>query len=140
MELGDPSTHSNTSDADILEYILTKRAVRITAKARTFLVNVKAHKGETLNEGADDLPEAGHSLERGGENYRWKQRTTRLVFSYYDRNSSQWKKGIWSRTIRNAARRGVVESLQEERLQLGANKWRKGMFEGHVEDMEEDHM
>ena len=41
----------------------------------------------------------------------------------------------WSRTIRNTSRRGVVESLLEERLQLGENKWRKGMFEGHGEGM-----
>ena len=42
-------------------------------------------------------------------------------------------------TIRNAARRGAAESLLEERLQHGANKWRKGLFEGHGDGMEEDH-
>ena len=30
-----------------------------------------------------------------------------------------------TKTIRNAARRGVTESLMEERLQTGSNKWRK---------------
>ena len=44
----------NTVDADILEYILAKLAVRIPAKSRTFLVKVKAHRGEPLNEGTDD--------------------------------------------------------------------------------------
>ena len=38
----------------------------------------------------------------------------------------------------NAARRGAAESLLEERLQLGANKWRKGLFERRGEDMGED--
>ena len=93
---------------------MTKLAARIDAKARTFLVKVKAHRGEPLNEEADDLAEVGHTLEREGENYRWKQRTTRLVFSYYDRISSQWGKDTWSRTIRNTTRRGVTESLLEE--------------------------
>ena len=65
--------------------------------------------------------------------------TTRLVFSYSDRISSQWKKGTWSRTIRNTTRRGVAESLSEERLQHGANKLRRGLFEGNGEGMEEDH-
>jgi hypothetical protein len=79
----------NTADADILEYILGKLAARIAAKARTFLVKVKAHRGEPLNEGADDLAKAGRLLVKEGEGYRWKQRTTRLVFSYYDRISNQ---------------------------------------------------
>ena len=111
---GGKTSSANTSDADILEYILTKLVARIATKVRTFLVKVKTHRGETLNEEEDDLTEVGHTLQREGENYRWKQRTMRLVFSYYDRNSSQWKKGTWSRTIRNAARRGMVESLLEE--------------------------
>ncbi len=101
-------------------------------------MKVKTHRGDPLNEGSDDLGEVGHTLEREGENYRSKQWTTRLVFSYYDRNSSQWKKDRWSRTIRNTAKRGVVESLLVDRMQFGANKCRKGLFEGHVEDREED--
>ena len=79
-------------------------------------MKVKTHRGESLNEGADDLAEVGRLLVKEGEGYRWKQRTTRLVFSYSDRISSQWKKDTWSRTIRNTARRGEVESLLEERL------------------------
>ena len=78
-------------------------------------------------------------LAKEGEGYRWKQRTTRLVFLYYDRISNQWKKGTWSRTIRNTVRRGAAESLIEERLHHGSNKWRSGLFEGHGEGMEEDH-
>ena len=78
--------------ADILEYILAKLAARIVAKASTLPVKVKTHRGEPLNEGADDLAEVGLTLEREGENYRWKERTTRVVYTYYDRNSCQWKK------------------------------------------------
>ena len=55
-------------------------------------MKVKAHRGEPLNEGSDDLTEVGHTLEREGKNYRWKERTTLLVYTYYDRNSCQWKK------------------------------------------------
>jgi hypothetical protein len=77
---------------------------------------------------------------KGGRVLQMDTRTTRLVFSYYDRISTQWGKDTWSRTIRNAARRGVAESLLEERLQIGANKGRKGLFEGSGEGMEEDHI
>jgi hypothetical protein len=113
---GGKASLTNTVDADILEFILGKLAARIAAKARTFLVKVKTHRGEPLNEGADDLAEEGHLLAKEGEGYRWKQRTTRLVFPYYDRTSNQWKRGAWSRTNRNTTRRGAAESLLEERL------------------------
>jgi hypothetical protein len=79
-------------------------------------------------------------MEKEGDYYRWKERTTRLVYSYYDRKLGQWKKGAWTKTIRNAASRGEEESLLEERLQFGANKWRKGLFEGRGENMEGDQL
>jgi hypothetical protein len=60
------------------------------------------------------------------------------VYPYYDRNLGQWKKGTWTKTIRNAARRGAAESLMEEQLQFGANKWRKGLFEERSEDTDGD--
>jgi hypothetical protein len=108
---GGKSSLANTADADILEYILTKLAARIPAKSRTFLVKVKAHRGEPLYEGADDLAEVGRELEKEGENSRWQDRTTRVVYPYYDRNLRKWKKGTWTKTVRNTARRGTVESL-----------------------------
>jgi hypothetical protein len=58
--------------------------------------------------------------------------------SYYDRKLGQWKKDKWTKTIRNTGRRGVTESLLEERPQFGVNKWCKGLFEGHGENMEGD--
>ena len=43
---GGKTSLANTADADILEFILGKLAARIAAKDRTFLVKVKAHRGE----------------------------------------------------------------------------------------------
>jgi len=57
---------TNTTDADILEYILSKLAARIAAKFRTFLVKVKSHRGEPLNEGVDDLTETDRTMEKRG--------------------------------------------------------------------------
>ena len=67
---GGKASLANSADADILEYILSKLATRIVAKSRTFLVKVKAHRGEPLNEGADDLTETGREMEKEGENSR----------------------------------------------------------------------
>ena len=63
-----------------------KLVTRISAKSRTFLVKAKAHRGEPLNEGADDLAEAGRVMEKEGENSRWQEWTTRVVYPYYDRS------------------------------------------------------
>jgi hypothetical protein len=60
---GGKDSVSNTTDADILEYILTKLAARITVKSRTFLVKVKTHRREPLNEGVDDLVEQDDIME-----------------------------------------------------------------------------
>jgi ribonuclease HI len=68
---GGKASLTNTADADILEYILSELAARIAAKSRTFLVKVKAHRGEPLNEGADDLTETGRAMEKEAENCRW---------------------------------------------------------------------
>ena len=87
-----------------------------------------------MNEGADDLAEAGREMEKEGENSRWREQTTRVVYTHYDRNLGQWEKGTWTKTIRNAARRGAAESLMEERLQTGANKWREGLFKERSAD------
>ena len=40
-----------------------KLAARIATKARTFLVKVKAHRGEPLNEGSDDLTKGGEGVQ-----------------------------------------------------------------------------
>jgi ribonuclease HI len=56
-------------DSGKVEYILTKLETRI-AKSRTFLVKVKTHRGEPLNEGADDLSETGRVMEKEGKQCR----------------------------------------------------------------------
>ena len=61
-----------------------------------------------------------------------------MVYRYYDSKLGQWEKGTWTKTIRNEARRGAMESLMQERLQTGANKWRKGLFEERSEDTDGD--
>ena len=69
-----------------------------------------------------ELVDEGKTLAKAGDSYQWTNRTTRVVYSYYDRAAHQWKKGTWSKTIRNTARRGTAESLMEDRLQKGADK------------------
>ncbi len=66
-------------------------------------MKIKAHRDEPLNERTDDLADEGKTLAKAGDRYQWTNRTTRLVYSYYDRAAHQWKKGTWSKTIRRRA-------------------------------------
>ena len=43
---GGKTSLSDTTDADILAYILVKLVTRIVAKVRTFLVKVKSHRAK----------------------------------------------------------------------------------------------
>jgi ribonuclease HI len=61
---GGKASLSNTSDANILEFIIGKLRARIAANARAFLVKIKAHRGEPLNERADDLADEGKTLAK----------------------------------------------------------------------------
>ncbi len=57
------------------------------------------------------------SLDKNGEDFHgrisevfiWKDKRTRLVYSYYDMTSNPWKKDTWSKTVRNTGR-GVWRS------------------------------
>jgi hypothetical protein len=68
---GDKASLTNTSDVDILEFIIGKLWARILANARPFLVKIKTHRDEPLNEKTDDLADEGKALvtrcsEKGG--------------------------------------------------------------------------
>ena len=100
---------------------------------RTFLIKIKSHRDESLNKRVDDLSEVGRTLEKEGHQgktrnspdvLKWSVRCCNdledlpvvrmddtLVYSYFDRTSHQWKKDIWSKTIRNTVRRGEWEYL-----------------------------
>ena len=56
-----------------------------------------------------------------------KQNDTVSIF-VLQQDTHQWKKVTWSKTIRNTARRGVEESLMEDRLQKGVDKWWAELF------------
>ena len=52
--------------------------MRITAGSATFLIKVKSHRGEPMNEQADDLAEEGRQEEDDAST--WTTRTGRMVF------------------------------------------------------------
>ena len=52
---GGKASLANTADANILDFIIGKLRARITTNARRFLVKIKTHRGDPLNERGDDL-------------------------------------------------------------------------------------
>ncbi len=52
------------------------------------------------------VAEEGRTLTKTGESYQWKDRTTRLVYSYYDRAAHQWEKGTWSKNDPKCSKEG----------------------------------
>ena len=61
---GGKASVSNKADADILEFIIGKLRARIAANARTFLVKIKEHRVDPLNERVDDLSDEGKTKRK----------------------------------------------------------------------------
>ena len=98
---GSKATLANAPNADILAEIIEKLRERIEKGSATFLVKVKSHRGDPLNERADTLADEGRLIE--DKEAKWTKRTRRLVFSSReegDSRSSAWTQGVrkWIRT------------------------------------------
>jgi len=120
---GGKATLVGAPDADILAAAIEILPKRIAAGTATFLVKVKAHRGEPANEGADILADKAISDPKVGK--EWCQWTNREVIT--------WKKpcreagkvtyqdlySTFNNIVRDAIRRGVAENevpKHEERL------------------------
>jgi len=112
---GGNATLVGAPDADILSAAIEILRKRIAAgKAATFLVKVKAHRGEPANEGADIL--AIKAIQDPKVGKEWCQRTNRAVstwkkpcreagkVTYQDRHST------FNNSVRDAIRRGAAEN------------------------------
>jgi len=58
-----------TTDSEVLCRVVGRW---VGQGGKTSLIKVKAHRGDPLNEGGDDLGEAGREIEKEGENSRWR--------------------------------------------------------------------
>jgi len=79
---GGKVTSVGAPDADILLEAIEELRKRITAGAATFLVKVKAHRGEPANEEADiqtDKAMSGKDVPT-----EWHDRTNRAVFTWQE--------------------------------------------------------
>ena len=78
MGQGGKATLATAPDADILREIVCLLTQRVRAGRATFLIKVKSHPGEPINERADTLAEEGRGMSDNDK--RWDDRTDRMTF------------------------------------------------------------
>jgi ribonuclease HI len=89
---GGKATLATASDADILKEIICLLTRRVRAGRATFLVKVKSHRGEPINERADTLAEEGRGLS--DDDKRWDDRTDRMTFEV--RKGNTMVRSVWT--------------------------------------------
>jgi ribonuclease HI len=83
---GGKATLATAPDADILQEIVCLLTQRVRAGRATFLIRVKSHRGEPINERADTLAE--EEREISDDNKRWDVRTDRMTFEVQKGNTT----------------------------------------------------
>jgi len=120
---GGRATLVGAPDADILAAAIKIQRKRIAAGTATFLVKVKAHRGEPANEGADILADKAISDPKVGK--EWCQQTNRAVFRWENpcreagKGTYQDCHSTFNNSVRDAIRRWAAENevqKHEEKL------------------------
>ena len=103
---GPRTTLAGDANADIMATIIECLRERVLRGARTFMVKIKAHRGEPLNEKADTQAENARQLSP--ECQQWTTRTQRMTYEWEDSSGVQHVTA-WSKAVRNAMLRGGAE-------------------------------
>jgi hypothetical protein len=110
------------ANADVMTSIIERERERVLRGARTFLVKVKAHRGEPLNERADTQAENARQLPL--ECRQWTTRTQRMTYEW-SHNEGVRHVTAWSKAVRNAMLRGGAEFQRQKALNRAANNWNR---------------
>lgn len=98
---GGMATLARAPDADILKEIICLPKQRVRAGRATFLVKVKSHRGEPINERADTLAEEGRGIS--DDDKRWDDRTDRMAFEV--RKGNTRLRLVLTKSVSNALRK-----------------------------------
>ncbi len=98
---GGKATLATAPDADILLEIVCLLTQRVRAGRATFLLKVKSHWGEPINERVDTLAEEGREIP--DDNKRWDDRTDRMTFEVQKGNTTV--RSVWTNSVRSAFRK-----------------------------------
>ena len=81
--------------------------MRITAGSTTFLDKVKSHRGEPINEQADDMADEGRPEE--DDTSTWTTRTGRMLLKKAGEHGG--KKSVWTKGVCNMIRSQASEAI-----------------------------
>jgi ribonuclease HI len=119
---GPRTTLAGDANADIMATIIECLRERVLRGARTFMVKIKAHRGEPLNEKADTQAENARQLSP--ECQQWTTRTQRMTYEWEDSSGVQHVTA-WSKAVRNAMLRGGAEHQVQRVLDRAGSNWNK---------------
>jgi hypothetical protein len=122
---GPRTTLAGDANADIMMTIIECVRERVLRGARTFMVKIKAHRGETLNEKTDTQAENARQLP--SECQQWTTRTQRMTYEWEDSNGVQHVTA-WSKAVRNAMLRGGAEYQKQRVLDRAGTNWNKNFL------------
>jgi hypothetical protein len=118
---GPRTTLDGDANADIMTSIIECVRERVLRGARTFLVKVKAHRGEPLNERADTQAENARQLP--SECRQWTTRTARMTYEWNDHDGVKHVTA-WAKSVRNAMIRGGAAFQRQKALNQAENNWK----------------
>ena len=119
--IGPRTTLKGDANADIMKTIIECVRERVIRGARTFMVKVKAHRGEPLNERADTQADRARHLPP--ECRQWTTRTCRMLYTLQDKCVK--RVSTWSKAVRRAMLKGGAEFQRQKALNRAAGNWDK---------------
>jgi len=126
---GGKATLLGAPDADIVAAAIEILRKRIAAGTATFLVKVKAYRGELANEGANILADKAISDPKVGK--EWCQRTDRAVFTWrklcreVGKVTCQDRHSTFHNSVRDAIRKGAAENEVPKHEEKLTGAWRQ---------------
>jgi len=124
---GGKATLATAPDADILQEIVCLLTQRVRAGRATFLIKVKSHRGEPINERADTLAEKGREIS--DDDKRWDDRTDRMTFEV--RKGDTTVRSVWTNSVRNAFRKQAGWAKLQEARAAAAKHWTESVWYRH---------
>jgi ribonuclease HI len=121
---GPRTTIAGDANVDIMTSIIEYIQERVPRGARTFLVKVKAHRGEPLNE--SDNTQTENTQQLPSECRQWTTRTQRMTYEWQD-NDGVKHVTTWSKAVRNAMIRWGAEFHRQKALSQAENNWKGSM-------------
>ena len=119
IDEGGKATLATSSNTDIMREVLCTLRMRIAARSATFLIKVTSHRGEPINEQADDLADEGQQEDDDAS--VWTARTGRMVFKKAGEHGG--RKSVWTNGVCNMVRSQASEVVLNEAWQSAAGRW-----------------